>query len=214
MGDVDGTAVVKEARKMCPDTRVIMITGYATVDTAVQALRMGAFHYIEKPVKVGELLKAIKDSLSRNDSRRNEHILCLEGPSVPEKISLAKKIAGALGRQYVHIPLSELKEVSDVVGKDRTIEGAMPGRIIDEICYAGASDPVIMLEGLDGADNELKDDVLSALLEILDPGKNQDFTDRYLAVPFNLSPAIFIMTTGSAGSIQSPLKDLLDIITL
>jgi ATP-dependent Lon protease len=71
-----------------------------------------------------------------------------------------------------------------------------------------------MLEGLDRADYEVKDDVMSALLEIFDPVKNQNFTDRYLAVPFNLSPVIFIGTAGSADTIQSPLRDLLDIITL
>ncbi len=214
MGDVDGTAVVKEARNICPDTRVIMITGYATVDTAVQALRMGAFHYIEKPVRVAELLKAIRDSLGQNDAHRNKHVLCFEGPSVPEKISLGKKIAGALGRQYVHILLSELREVSDVAGQSRTDEGAKPGRIIDAIRSAGTADPVIMLEGHDREDYEFKGDVLSALLEVLDPDRNQDFTDRYLAVPFNLSPVIFIITAGNADSIQGPLRDLLDIITL
>ncbi|UCD36380.1 MAG: response regulator, partial [Nitrospiraceae bacterium] len=59
MGEVDGYAVLVETRKKYPDTRLIMITGYATVDTAVQALRMGAFHYIENHLKLDEVRETV-----------------------------------------------------------------------------------------------------------------------------------------------------------
>ncbi|MHC4844325.1 MAG: sigma-54-dependent transcriptional regulator [Planctomycetota bacterium] len=63
MGDVDGYAVMKEIKSNAPDTKIIMITGYATVDSAVEALRTGAFHYIEKPLKLDDLKAVVRDAL-------------------------------------------------------------------------------------------------------------------------------------------------------
>ena len=63
MGDIDGYAVMKEIKSNAPNTKIIMITGYATVDSAVEALRMGAFHYIEKPLKLDELRAVVRDAL-------------------------------------------------------------------------------------------------------------------------------------------------------
>lgn len=65
MGDIDGHAVVKEIQNKYPGTKVIMVTGYATVDTAVEALRMGAFHYIEKPISLDQMRTVIKDALNQ-----------------------------------------------------------------------------------------------------------------------------------------------------
>ena len=214
MGDVDGTAIIKETSRKYPDTRVIMITGYATVDTAVQALRMGAFHYIEKPVRVDDLLSAVKDALRQKHSTGKRNVLCLEGPSQEEQIRVGKMIAGALGRKFSIIPLSELKDEHEVRGIGRMAEGARPGRIIDEIRRAGAADPVLMLEGLDTAGRDFKGDFASALMEALDPLKNRKFTDRYLDVPFDLSGVIFIVTANSAENIQGPLRDILDVVKL
>jgi ATP-dependent Lon protease len=214
MGEVDGTAVVNETARNYPDTRVIMITGYATVDTAVQALRMGAFHYIEKPVRVDDLLSAVNDALRQKASTGKRKVLCLEGPSQEEQILAGKMIAGALGRKFSRIPLSELKDEPAISGLGRMTDGARPGRIIDEIRRVGSADPVLLLEGLDAAGRDFRGDFTSALMEALDPLKNRNFTDRYLDVPFDLSGIIFIVTANSSKNIQGPLRDILDIVKL
>lgn len=61
MPDMDGIEVLDNIKKRWPDTKVVMVTGYSTVDTAVQALRFGAFNFIEKPFTPDTLLKAVKE---------------------------------------------------------------------------------------------------------------------------------------------------------
>jgi DNA-binding NtrC family response regulator len=51
---VDGLQVLERAKELSPDTEVIMITGYATVSTAVEAMQKGAYHYLPKPYKIEE----------------------------------------------------------------------------------------------------------------------------------------------------------------
>jgi ATP-dependent Lon protease len=214
MGEVDGTAIIKETISKYPDTRVIMITGYATVDTAVQALRMGAFHYIEKPVRVDDLLSAVNDSLSQKYSGGKRNVLCFEGPSREAQIFLGKMIAAALKRKFISISLSEIKEESGFIGLGRTADDARPGCIIDEIRRAGAADPVFMLEGLDSAARDFRGDFSSVLVDVIAPLKNRNFTDRYLDVPFDLSNVIFIVTADSAENIPNPLRHVLEVVKL
>lgn len=214
MGEVDGTAIIKETISKYPDTRVIMITGYATVDTAVQALRMGAFHYIEKPVKVDDLLSSVQDALSHKYLNGKRNVLCFDGPSREAQISLGRMIAGTLDRKFVSISLSEIRGESEIFGISRADDEARPGCIIDEIRRAGAADPVFMLEGLDTAARDFRGDLTSVMMEVTASYKNRNFTDRYLDVPFDLSNAIFIVTANSAENIKSPLGDILDVVRL
>jgi DNA-binding NtrC family response regulator len=55
MPGMTGIEVLGKIRQMSPDTQVVILTGHATVDTAVQALRLGAFDYLTKPCKWAEL---------------------------------------------------------------------------------------------------------------------------------------------------------------
>ncbi len=61
MPDMDGIEVLDNIKNKWPDTKVVMVTGYSTVDTAVQALRFGAFNFIEKPFTPDTLLNAVKE---------------------------------------------------------------------------------------------------------------------------------------------------------
>lgn len=61
MPDMDGIEVLNKINTTWPDTKVIMVTGYSTVDTAVQALRLGAYNFIEKPFTPDILLGAVKE---------------------------------------------------------------------------------------------------------------------------------------------------------
>ena len=67
MPDMDGIEVLNQVREKWPHIRVIMITGYSTVETAVQALRMGAYNFIEKPFTPDALLNAVRDALDTGD---------------------------------------------------------------------------------------------------------------------------------------------------
>ena len=59
MEELDGLQVLENVRATSPETKVIMITGYATLDTAREAVAKGAFGFIAKPFKIGTIRDAI-----------------------------------------------------------------------------------------------------------------------------------------------------------
>ncbi len=63
MKQVDGLQVLSKVRADQPKTEVIMITAYATVDSAVEAMRLGAYHYIPKPYKIELVRKVVREAL-------------------------------------------------------------------------------------------------------------------------------------------------------
>ncbi len=62
---VDGMQILERTRELYPDTEVIMITGYATVSTAVEAMQKGAYHYIAKPYKIDEVRILVAQALEK-----------------------------------------------------------------------------------------------------------------------------------------------------
>ena len=67
MPDMDGIEVLNKIKLNWPETKVVMVTGYSTVDTAVQALRLGAYNFIEKPFTPDTLLTAVKEVFEKSD---------------------------------------------------------------------------------------------------------------------------------------------------
>ena len=63
-----GLDIIKKARTLSPPPTVIVITGYGSIDTAVEAMRHGAFDYLEKPFKIDELRMCIQRSLSYSNA--------------------------------------------------------------------------------------------------------------------------------------------------
>ncbi|MEK6744032.1 MAG: sigma-54 dependent transcriptional regulator [Nitrospirota bacterium] len=70
MEKVDGMQVLKKCRERQPDTEVIMITGYATLEAAVETMKHGAFSYIAKPFKLDEVRKAVSEAVSRVEMKK------------------------------------------------------------------------------------------------------------------------------------------------
>jgi DNA-binding NtrC family response regulator len=65
MEKVDGMQILKRCRQLYPDAEVIMMTGYATLQTAIGAIRQGAYDYISKPFKLDEVRKVIKEAIEK-----------------------------------------------------------------------------------------------------------------------------------------------------
>jgi DNA-binding NtrC family response regulator len=66
-GGMDGIEALKEIKRVQPLTEVILLTGHASVETSIEGMKVGAFDYLLKPVKLEDLMVKIADAIDKKD---------------------------------------------------------------------------------------------------------------------------------------------------
>lgn len=107
MPGIDGMQVLREVCANYPDVPVIMITGHASLDSAVEAMKAGAFHYLAKPFRLAEAREVVRGALElrrikrenrelklRVEHMQNPHTLITQDLGMQRLLETARKIAG------------------------------------------------------------------------------------------------------------------------
>lgn len=140
-------------------------------------------------------------------------ILCFVGPPGVGKTSIGQSIANALNRKFVRIALGGVGDTSALKGHRRTYIGALPGKIVRALKTAEVENPVIMIDEVDKVgQRSTHGDPAAALLEILDPEQNKEFTDDFLDVPIDLSKILFLCTANALDTLHPAILDRMEII--
>ena len=132
--DMSGMEVLEQIKLIDPESAVIMMTGHASIDTAVDAMKVGAYAYITKPIDINELKTIIKtQNETINKLANNIRNFDVVGPHVPLKVTM-----GAIGiaKEITNDAVENAKKEAEKLREERRIYVAGLG---------GAAEDVIVL---------------------------------------------------------------------
>ena len=106
MPEMDGTEVLKAARPFAPDTVFILLTAYGTLDSAIVAVRHGAFDYLLKPSSVQEIVRAVEAGLSERQRRmsQEEPVVLLERALAGLKSGTPSQTVPSTSERFLQLP--------------------------------------------------------------------------------------------------------------
>ncbi|HSX09489.1 MAG TPA: AAA family ATPase [Candidatus Saccharimonadales bacterium] len=163
-----------------------------------------------------EYIASIMLNLINNgpDYAAQSPILCFVGLAGTGKTTFAMSIAEALGRQFVRIPFGGMADSRVLRGQSRFFPDAEPGQVYKGMVRAGTKNPVLLFDELDRVTETARADIMGVLIELLDPGQNNAFSDHYIDYPVNLSNCLFVATANNTTAISTAVIDRLEIIQM
>lgn len=102
MPKMDGVEVLEKAKKLKPETPMVMISGHGDLDTAVNTMRLGAFDYISKPPDLNRLLNTVRNALDKKE-------LIVENKRLKKKVSKGYQMIGESDE------ITQIKEIIEKV---------------------------------------------------------------------------------------------------
>jgi DNA-binding NtrC family response regulator len=96
MEKVDGMHVLDRCKEADPDAEVILVTGYATIETAIEAMRRGAYHYVAKPFKIEEVRKVVAEAVEKVSLKRENRRLRESVESLTDQVEIVTRDPGML----------------------------------------------------------------------------------------------------------------------
>jgi DNA-binding NtrC family response regulator len=106
--DLSGLDIIKRAKAEIPEIAIIMVTGYSSVDSAVQAMKLGAFDYLAKPFELDDLQRTINRALAQEHGRAPAPISMDDDSEIP--IVSSRLIGESRGMKEIH---SIVKKIAD-----------------------------------------------------------------------------------------------------
>ncbi|MDP2794742.1 MAG: sigma-54 dependent transcriptional regulator [Sulfurisoma sp.] len=94
MEKIDGMQILRKCRESHPDTEVVLITGFATLESAVDAMKHGAFYYIAKPFRLDEVRKVVAEAMEKIRLRRENRALREQVEGFQGKVRIITQDAG------------------------------------------------------------------------------------------------------------------------
>jgi DNA-binding NtrC family response regulator len=96
MEKVDGMQVLRRSKEIDPDAEVILITGYAAIETAIEAMKQGAYHYLAKPFKLDEVRKVVREAVEKVALKKENRRLRESIESMKDRVDIVTQDPGML----------------------------------------------------------------------------------------------------------------------
>jgi len=152
MDDVNGIGVLRKAKEVNPETSVVLISAYATAETAVEAMKEGAYDYIPKPFKVDEFKKIVRNAIRKKEILKEKededvpkglHFGCLigESPQMKRVYELIRRVAKTKTNIFISGESGTGKELVA-----RAIYGQSPRRMKPFVVINCAGIPETLIE--------------------------------------------------------------------